>query len=158
MKVHDEHIPEELYGKFLSRMPQVSIELFLERDGEVLLARRNNEPLKGEWFWPGSRLRKGEELEEAAHRVAREELGIEIELGEPLGVFEHFWEGCEVEGVEELHTVNVVFRARPKVEPEEITLDEQHGDYRWVSEIEPGFHEYVERYLEESGLLNLNEI
>ncbi|KXB08101.1 hypothetical protein AKJ58_00940 [candidate division MSBL1 archaeon SCGC-AAA385D11] len=34
MKVYDEHIPEELYGKFLSRLPQVSVELFLLNDWE----------------------------------------------------------------------------------------------------------------------------
>lgn len=152
MKVHDERIPEKLYGKFLSRLPQVSVELFLEHEGRVLLAKRSNRPAKGEWFWPGSRVYKGEELREAAHRVAREELGIEVDIKRLLGVYSHFWNETEIRGVDSIHTVNVVYRVHPAEDVANISLDEQHDGYRWVSEIEPGFHKYVKLYLEESGL------
>jgi len=57
-----------------------------------LLTRRQNEPAKGEWFWPGSRLYKGERLDDAAVRVAGEELGLDTVDIKRLGVSEHFWE------------------------------------------------------------------
>ncbi len=152
METDDERIPEDLYSEFLSRLPQVSVELFLENDGEVLLCRRNNRPQKGEWFWPGSRLRKGEELREAARRVAEEELGIEIEIKDFLGVYSHFWEESAFEGVDTLHTVNVVFHVVPEGDPEDITLDGQHGDFEFFSEIRPEFHEHVKKYMQDSGL------
>jgi colanic acid biosynthesis protein WcaH len=90
MRVHDEHVPAELYGLFIERMPQACVELVIERPEGILLAKRTKEPAAGEWFWPGSRLYKGERLADAAHRVASDELGIGITLAERLGVYAHF--------------------------------------------------------------------
>lgn len=152
MKIHDERISEDLYSEFLAHLPQVSVELFLEVDGEVLLAKRNNKPLRGEWFWPGSRLYKGEEIREAAHRVAKEELGIGIEIKGLLGVYGHFWEETEIDNANTIHTVNIVYYVHPAEDVTNISLDDQHDDYKWISEIKPEFHEYVKLYLKESGL------
>ena len=44
-------------------MPQPCVDLVVEYEGGILLTRRQNEPAKGEWFWPGSRLYKGEGVE-----------------------------------------------------------------------------------------------
>jgi len=147
MEVHDERIPENVFADCLSALPQVCVEVVLERDGAVLLARRTNQPVRGEWFWPGSRLYKGERLDDAAHRVAREELGIEVELVERVGVYSHFWEASSVDGVDSRHTVNVVYRARPAAGDPEIRLDDQHDDYRFVDGVEDWMHEYVREYL-----------
>lgn len=153
MEIHDEFVPEDLFAEFTARMPQVCVEVVLDTDEGVLLARRTNEPTKGEWFWPGGRLYKGEELESAARRVAREELGIEVEIEERLGVYAHFWETSAVVGEASRHTVNVVFRVTAAREFE-IELDEQHDAYRFLSELEGGLHEYVRRYVEDNGLLD----
>lgn len=151
MRVHDEHIPAESFAVIQQHVPEACVEVFLEHDGGVLLARRTNEPAKGEWFWPGTRLFKGEPLAAAAHRVAREELGIAIELSGRLGVYSHFWEASAVEGVDSRHTVNVVFRAKPAADPAEITLDAQHDAYQFVSTPDPAYHEYVRQYLTDAG-------
>lgn len=147
MRAHDEQIPAETFTVIQNHVPEACVEIFLEHDGGVLLARRTNEPAKGEWFWPGSRLLKGERLAEAAHRVALEELGITVELTGRLGVYSHFWETSAVEGVDSRHTVNIVFRATPAVDSAEIILDPQHDAYQFVSAPEPEYHEYVRQYL-----------
>lgn len=152
MDVDDEYIPEATFATCLDRLPQVCVEVVLERDGAVLLARRTNAPAAGEWFWPGSRLYKGELLDAAAHRVAREELDITVDLDERLGVHSHFWTESSVSGVSERHTVNVVFRATPAVPDPGVSLDEQHSEFRWLSEPEPELHEYVRRYIDEYEL------
>ena len=59
MEIHDDWVPADTYADFVAHMPQVCVEVVLERDGGVLVARRTNEPAAGEWFWPGSRLYKG---------------------------------------------------------------------------------------------------
>ena len=151
MRVHDEYIPEEEYAVVPRRVPEPCVELFLEHDGAVLLCRRTRAPAKGEWFWPGSRLYKGEALADAARRVGREELGIEVELGERLGVYSHVWDTSAVEGADSRHTVNVVFRAVPTASSPDISLDDQHDAYRFVDGPEPGLHPYVVRYLEDAG-------
>lgn len=60
------------------------------RDGRVLLARRpENGLLGGLWEFPGGKLESGETLETCLEREIREELGVRIRVGEPIGIFKH---------------------------------------------------------------------
>ncbi|QPV64319.1 NUDIX domain-containing protein [Halosimplex litoreum] len=156
MDVRDEFVPPEEFATVLNRVPQVCVEVVLAGEradaGRVLLAHRTNEPAKGEWFWPGGRLYKGEQLEVAARRVAREELGVEVTVEGRVGVYGHFWDTSRIDGVDARHTVNVVFRVA-RVDPDAaIELDDQHDDYRFVAGDEEGLHEYVREYLVDMGL------
>lgn len=146
MDVHDEFIPEETFGACLDVLPQVCVEVLLERDGRVLVARRTNEPARGEWFWPGGRLYKGEELADAARRIAREELGVAVDVVERVGVYSHFWDTASVEGADSRHTVNVAFLVRQRDADAAIELDDQHSEYRFVAGYDESLHHYLERY------------
>jgi colanic acid biosynthesis protein WcaH len=151
MPVHDEFVPDALFSEFVARMPQICVDVLLEADEGILVAKRDIEPRI--WFWPGGRLYKGERLEEAAHRIAREELGIEVRIQDRYGPYAHFWATSSAPGGPSRHTVNVVFHVRPGDEACEIELDEQHSDYRFLTAIEPDLHEYVRLYLRDNGLL-----
>ncbi len=60
------------------------------RDGRVLITRRPAEGLLGGlWEFPGGKVEAEETPPEAARRELAEELGVEIEVGEPLGTVEH---------------------------------------------------------------------
>ncbi len=54
----------------------------------VLLIRRGNPPLQGEWSIPGGMLEVGETLAEGVRRELAEETGIEVRVGELIEVFE----------------------------------------------------------------------
>lgn len=151
MPVHDEFVPEELFAKFIDHMPEVCVDLILETEQGILLAKRTNDPQV--WFWPGSRLYKGETFDAAAHRIAAEELGIEVDIQAQYGPYAHFWEESAIEGSPSRHTVIVAFHVTPAADEFEITLDDQHSDYRFLTEIEPDLHEYVRLYLEDNDLL-----
>jgi 8-oxo-dGTP diphosphatase len=62
----------------LSDAPEVAVGAIVQRDGELLLVRRGHGPGAGEWSLPGSRVRHGEGLREAAVRETREETGIDV--------------------------------------------------------------------------------
>ena len=157
MDINDDRIPDELFAAFLEAMPQVSVEIVLEHEGLVLLVKRTNEPAKDEWFWPGTRLYKGERFEQAVQRLAKEELGIEVTIREQIGVYNHFWETANLPTVETTHTVNVVYHVHPVSaidSADGLVLDEQHEKYRLIDRVEPGFHEYVRQYLDDCEILN----
>jgi colanic acid biosynthesis protein WcaH len=148
MDVHDEPVPAELYTKFLETMPEACVDVVVEHEGAVLLCKRENEPARGEWFWPGSRLCKGEPFEAAAGRVAEEELGLDVIVEEQLGATAHVWETSEQSDDVGRHTVVVVYRVTPTDDDTEPVLDDQHSAYRWVNRPGRGFHEYVRRYFQ----------
>lgn len=60
------------------------------REGLVLIARRPPRGLLGGlWEFPGGKLEPGEELPDGLRREIREELGVFVEVGEKVGVFDH---------------------------------------------------------------------
>lgn len=52
------------------------------------MVRRGKEPYLGRWTIPGGTLEHGEYLTDAVRREVMEETGIEIEVGDLLGVLE----------------------------------------------------------------------
>jgi len=77
----------------------------------VLLVRRGNEPLKGEWSIPGGAVELGETLEVACAREVHEETGLEIDVGPMIDVFDRI--RLDSQGKTLFHYVLVDFVCRP---------------------------------------------
>lgn len=70
----------------------------IERDGRVLIARRNREdPLKHKWEFPGGKIERDETPEECLRRELYEELGIDAEIGEFICASRHQYAHISVE-------------------------------------------------------------
>ena len=79
---------------------------------DVLLIRRGQEPLKGEWSLPGGGVELGETLEEAVRREVLEETGLVVD---PVAIVEAFDRiSRDAEGRVRYHYVLVDFLCRVK--------------------------------------------
>ena len=56
-------------------------------NGRIWLLRRTLHEGAGRWTFPGGFVELGESVEDAARREAREEMEIDIELGDLVGVY-----------------------------------------------------------------------
>jgi ADP-ribose pyrophosphatase YjhB (NUDIX family) len=74
------------YGAFYNPKP-VACAITRTPDDEILLLRRGFEPRRGHWSMPGGFVDLGETTEDAARRETQEELRIEIEIEDLVGVY-----------------------------------------------------------------------
>jgi 8-oxo-dGTP diphosphatase len=73
--------------------PVPGVQVVIERDAQVLLGRRRDDPGAGRWDLPGGFLHEGEDALAGLRREVREETGLEIEPVEFLGTWnEAYWE------------------------------------------------------------------
>jgi ADP-ribose pyrophosphatase YjhB (NUDIX family) len=86
--------PREVFEQILEYMPIATFDLVVEVGGRgVVLVRRTIAPYRGVWALPGLRMLKGEGIDDTLRRIARAELGLEIEtagkvlLGQYVGRF-----------------------------------------------------------------------
>ena len=84
------------------------VAVIVDDDGRVLLTRRSIQPFQDLWVMPGGKIDLGEPILEALKREVHEEVGLEIEVGELIDVFEHL-----TPGEENCHFVILYYRCRP---------------------------------------------
>jgi len=102
-----------------------------QQDGPLyLIAQRPAHGLLGGlWEFPGGKVQEGEDLPACLRREICEELGAEIEVGEPLGVYRHAFTHFRI-------TLHAFRCTLIRNEPRPI----EHADIRWVKP------EEMERY------------
>ena len=96
----------------------------IRRRGQVLIAQRPEEGLLGGlWEFPGGKQQPGEDLVSCLQREIREELGVEVYVGQGLGVFRHAYTHFRVT----LHAFACTLCSG--AEPQAL----EASDLRWVS-------------------------
>ena len=84
------------------------VAVIIDDEERVLLTRRNISPFHGLWVMPGGKIALGEPILKALHREVMEEVGLEVEVGELIEVFEHLTPGAE-----NYHFIILYYRCRP---------------------------------------------
>ncbi|KYJ86982.1 GDP-mannose mannosyl hydrolase [Sulfurovum riftiae] len=147
MLKHDVFIEETLFRDIIENTPLVSLDLVVRQGEKILLGKRLNKPAKGYWFTIGGRILKNEKLDHAMQRIAKDELGVQLN-GTPrfIGVFEHLYDDSIYDGVS-THYINLVYETEIDDLPD--LPRDQHDTYRWFTVGELLESEDVHRYIKE---------
>lgn len=117
----------------MDKIQKITAVIFLHKDGKLFLCKRSNSKtlFPGQFEVPGGHIEFGETLEEGLKREIREELGIEINLGEIFNAFAYLSYNNTA------HSVEADYLATMKAPNQEIKLNpEDHTEYKWVTQKE----------------------
>ncbi len=143
------HIPESEYRLVIRSMPILCVDLLIVYKGECLLLKRDNEPAKGQYWFPGGRIYKLETIEEAAIRKAKKETNLICEFIKIVSVEETVF--VRNESMEtDIHTVNICCHMVPS-DISSLILDNYHDDYIWVCEQSVSYHKAINHPLSLMG-------
>jgi len=120
--------------QIIKNTPLISIDLIIENEeGKILLGKRVNEPAKNEWFVPGGRIFKDENLDTAFSRTTTTEIGIALKRDEVkfYGLYEHFYENNVFN--EGFSTHYIVLAHKFKINEKDVKLNNQHEKYQWFN-------------------------
>jgi 8-oxo-dGTP diphosphatase len=68
--------------------PKLAVAILIARDGMILLGKRGpGTRAPGKWSFPAGFVERGERVEDAAAREAQEETGLDVEIGDLIGLF-----------------------------------------------------------------------
>lgn len=79
----------EQFKEIYAKVPRLSVDLVVLGSKGVLLTKRDTVPFKGFWHIPGGTVYHGESLEKAVMRVASDEIGVTVKVGNLLGYIEY---------------------------------------------------------------------
>ncbi len=83
-------LPKQEFLAIYRKVPRLCVEVVIVTpERGVLLKLRDIPPNVGAWHIPGGTVMFGERLVDAVRRVARDELRLEVEVGELLGYIEY---------------------------------------------------------------------
>lgn len=112
-----------------AKVPRVTVEIIYINKRGYLLTLRAFGPWKGQWHFPGGGILMGESMEMAVKRVAKEELGVEAEVKQFLGIIE--W--LPNKNSAKIHAYSLCFLVDLK--KENIKLDGQASEFNFFKKI-----------------------
>ena len=111
-------ISSSLYELIIDVLPIASVEAIISKDNSLLFLRRQNSPAKGQWWFPGGRIRKGETLEEALYREIKEETGLQVIKSKLINVYSRIFN--------ERHDITIAYLCKCKGDKIILTMSTQN--------------------------------
>ena len=98
------------YKAIYSKVTRLTVDLVIKSNHGILLTLRQKNGWIGQWHLPGGTVLYQEAVENAVHRIAREELGTQVTISKFLGFLEYPSEERE-RGFG--YTISLVFLCKP---------------------------------------------
>jgi len=132
-------VDDVVYTQILDAIVLSCLDIVLVYEGKVLLGKRAWHP-QADWWIIGGRMRPGEELEVAAARHAKRDLGLEIALErfKYLTTFSTAWKLRRHAPAENgTHTTSIVMTIElTSAEAQSIKLNEEYTAQQWLTPVE----------------------
>ena len=141
-KKQTDFLPAKLFNRITECLPVVSVEALIATDDGLLLLKRNNAPVKGGWWFPGGRVRKGESLQDALRREVKEETSLELSHCRLINVYSRVFP--------ELHDITIAYLC--SINRNKVVLNEEHSEYAFFKQLPRNLHPSMRQVVRDSGL------
>ena len=116
-----------------------------DNDKYLIVKRNENDDLyPGAWEFPGGHLEDGELLKECLKRELQEEIGFKGDFN-PL--ITHYSDEIKEENGKFIHDLEIDFIINVNSKSLNITLSEEHSEYKWVPKNSPLLDDYIKEKL-----------
>jgi ADP-ribose pyrophosphatase YjhB (NUDIX family) len=133
-------IDARLYKKIVEVMPIPTVDAITTYKKKFLLLLRNNSPVKDNWWLPGGRIMRNENFDMAVLRQLYEETDLKGWIKRRVGVINQIFP--------EVHTISIYYHV--EVDDDEVILNEEHREYRWVLEVPENRHPYLRKMVDDT--------
>lgn len=132
---HDKYMSDQAYSDMIDSIVFACVDILAVVGDKILLINRLQEPQIGPWL-VGGRIRTGEQLQQAAHRLMRNETGLTVSeyRFNYLCTYVAAWKKRhQVPVGNGIHTVSLVFKAEfTEAEIDNVRLNEEHDKYELI--------------------------
>lgn len=153
-------IPDAVYEQIIEYSIISAVDAVIYNNGKILLAKRIQEPCKGQWWIPGGRQQKFESVEEAIRRKIKEEVGLNIKVEKMIDVQDVIFDKTAFPKVKTgVHYLARIYLARLIDKNQEVQLDSSQENYiwadkKWFEQNKNQLHKYVIDTINKSKVFN----
>ncbi len=116
-----------------------------DNDKYLIVKRNENDDLyPGAWEFPGGHLEKGELLKEGLKRELQEEIGFTNDF---VPLITHYSDEIKEKSGKIIHNLEIDFIINVDSSSLNITLSEEHSEYKWVPKDSPLLDDYIKEKL-----------
>ena len=125
------NIPQKDYDEIQKKTCVVCVDVLIIYNNRCLLLKRDIEPAKGQFWFPGGRIHKMELIQDAAIRKAKEEVNVDCDFKKIVSIEETIFFNKN-DMITDIHTINICCELLP-LSLDNLKIDNFHSSHKWVS-------------------------